>query len=252
MVDREEREYELADRIVVLSNFARDGFLAQGVPPEKVRTVASGVRYDIFAPHPGVLEERVKRITSGAPLRVLFVGLVCHRKGLHDYVEVVERLKDGPFSFRIVGNVTRESVAAFALIASHVQLQDRVFEFRLPDFYSENDLFFFPTIEDGYPAVLAQATVNGLPVITTPNGSGPDIIQEGRTGWILPIRRPDLFIERLLWCHEHRTELAEMAVTAAQEAHVRSWDATAEDFLNCCQEGLSASGSLRSTLCMEE
>jgi glycosyltransferase involved in cell wall biosynthesis len=248
MVEREEREYELADRIVVLSQFAYQSFLSRGIHPDKVRVVASGVRFDQFTPSRSALENRIKRIESGAPLNVLFVGNLSFQKGLHDYVEVVKALHDGPFRFSIVGNITEEANSLFASVSAYVKLTTRVFEGRLPELYAEQDVFLFPTIQDGYPAVLAQATANGMPVITTPNGSGPDIITNGVTGWIVPIRSPTLLIEKLVWCHENRSALAAMAFVAARETRVRSWDATAAEFLGCCQEGLSVRESLRPTL----
>ena len=75
-------------------------------------------------------------------------------------------------------------------------------------------MFFFPTIEDGFPAVLSQALAAGLPALTTPNGSGPDVVQEGVNGWIVPARDTDAMMQRLDWCDSHRTELAACAEAA--------------------------------------
>lgn len=37
----------------------------------------------------------------------------------------------------------------------------------LPQWYAQGDVFFFPTLEDGFPVVLAQALSGGLPLLTT-------------------------------------------------------------------------------------
>ena len=66
---------------------------------------------------------------------------------------------------------------------------------------------FMPSAED---AAIPEAATAGLPILTTTNGPGPDIVREGLTGWVFPIRRPDAFIERLQWCDKHRLELAAM------------------------------------------
>jgi glycosyltransferase involved in cell wall biosynthesis len=100
---------------------------------------------------------------------------------------------------------------------------------QLPEWYGQSDLFLFPTIEDGFAAVLPQAQANGLPVLTTPNSAGPDLISDGTNGWILPIRSPESFVSRLLWCDDHRTELADMVRRLYFDFTPRSFDDAAQD-----------------------
>jgi glycosyltransferase involved in cell wall biosynthesis len=104
----------------------------------------------------------------------------------------------------------------------------------LPAWYSDNDLFLFPTIEDGFPVVLAQAQANALPILTTPNCSGPDFITDGATGWVLPIRSPEAFVERLNWCDANRPALADMVRGAYTRYRVRDWNDVAADFERLC------------------
>jgi glycosyltransferase involved in cell wall biosynthesis len=109
----------------------------------------------------------------------------------------------------------------------------------LPNWYSSSDLFLFPTIEDGFAIVLAQAQASALPILTTGNCSGPDLVREGQTGWILPIRSPEGFVERLLWCDSHRPELAEMVRKLYTAHQVRTWDDVAGDFEALCLRELA-------------
>jgi glycosyltransferase involved in cell wall biosynthesis len=95
----------------------------------------------------------------------------------------------------------------------------------------------FPTIEDGYAQVLAQAAASGLPILTTTNCSGPDLVREGENGWVFPIRSPEAVIERLLWCGTHRAELAAMTRRVYDEFRPREWSETATEFEElCCVE----------------
>ena len=77
--------------------------------------------------------------------------------------------------------------------------------------------------------VLAEASIAALPILTTPNGAGHDIIVEGKNGWVLPIRDPRAFIDRLRWCDAHRLELAAMVRHIYGNTKTRSWDDAAED-----------------------
>src|SRR5205823_1798152 len=97
------------------------------------------------------------------------------------------------------------------------------------------DVFVFPTIEDGYAVVLAQAAASGLPILTTVNCSGPDLVRENETGWVLPIRCPGSFVDRLRWCLAHRSELATMVGAAYDDFRPRDWSDVATDFEHLCQ-----------------
>lgn len=123
-------------------------------------------------------------------------------------------------------------VALAATLRDRVEFVARVPQTELGAHYRWADVFVFPTIEDGFPAVMAQACAAGLPQLTTPNGAGRDLISEGVNGWVLPIRCPEAFIERLRWCDAQRTELAALTVDIATRFQQRDWREVAQDFLS--------------------
>lgn len=235
-IERELREYELADAVVVLSSFCQQTFLDHGFPSNRVALMVSGTRVETFRPDPKIIEARCRRILSGAPLQVLNVGTFSYRKGGHDLGQIVPALDPNRFRFRFVGTVHPEASGLWRLLRDRVTFIDRLPQFELPAQYSQADLFLFPTIEDGFPAVMAQAAAAGLPILTTPNGAGRDLVTEGITGWIVPIRSPDALLARLRWCDEHRPELAEMARRVYAEFQPRDWSAVARDFETICRE----------------
>jgi glycosyltransferase involved in cell wall biosynthesis len=51
---------------------------------------------------------------------------------------------------------------------------------------SEADAFVFPSLFEGFALVILEAMAAGLPVITTPNTAGPDLIKDGKEGLIVP------------------------------------------------------------------
>ncbi len=237
--EREEREYELADRIIVLSSFARDSFVAEGVDPARVRLLRNGADTEMFRPAQDVIELRCRRILSGDRLRVLYVGALSLQKGLWDIDTIVRRLETR-FHFRFVGPVSLDAKRLARELHKVADLLPKQPERELPTWYADGDLFLFPTLQDGFANVLAQAQANALPILTTPNCGGPDLISEGETGWILPIRDPDAFIERLLWCDANRPVLAEMVRRLYTTHRVRNWDDVAGDFEDICENELSS------------
>jgi glycosyltransferase involved in cell wall biosynthesis len=230
MVARERREYGLADHIAALSTFARDSFLSQGVSGDHVSTLSLGVDLSAFRPARDVIDRRCARIAGGSPLRVLYAGAVSFQKGLWDLLAATRALVAQPIEFTLVGVQTREARPLLSELGPNVRSIGPVPQNELPHQYARSDVFLYPTIQDGFSLVLAQATASGLPAIATTNCSAPDLLREGSDGWVLPIRRPDLIVERLAWCLSHRLELAEMVRRAYEHATPRDWSEVAADF----------------------
>jgi glycosyltransferase involved in cell wall biosynthesis len=233
IVAREEREYELADAVAVLSTFAKRSFLEEGFPENKLRLLPLGAQLSHFRPSENVIEDRCQRIVTGQPLRVLMVGTFSFRKGAVDFLKIAESLK-GTCMFRFVGKLENEVKHHFSGDQSNIEFIPRQPEFNLPSFYKWADIFLFTTIEDGFAVVLAQAQASGLPILTTTNCSGSDIIREGQTGWVLPIRDPQAFVDRLCWCDAHRSELAQMVRATYEHFKPRDWSDVADDFVSIC------------------
>ncbi|MDH6065473.1 glycosyltransferase family 4 protein [Umezakia ovalisporum] len=237
IIATEEREYQLADIIIVLSSFAASSFIQQGIPPEKLRTMPLGAQLSVFRPDATVITQRHQRILSGQPLKVLMVGTFSLRKGAIDWVEIAKNA-GANFQFRFVGAVASDTQFLHETALPYIEFIPKQPQSQLPQFYPQADLFIFTTIEDGYPAVLAQAQASGLPIIATTNCCAPDIIVENQTGWVVPIRSPDAFVEKLQWCDQHREELAAMARRVYQDFQPRDWTEVAQDFTKIVRDYL--------------
>jgi glycosyltransferase involved in cell wall biosynthesis len=236
MIAREEREYALADAIRVLSRFAYQTFVAEGVPASRVKLIASGIQVDTFRPSETQLEQRRRRLLSGAPLRVLNVGTFAFRKGVWDTATVIRTLGTERFEYRFVGPVAAEASRLAAELHGQATFVPKQPQSRLPSSYAWGDVFMLPTIEDGYAIVLAQAAAAGLPLLTTPNGAGWDLVRDGENGWVLPVRCPQGFIERLDWADRHRVELAGMVRPAHTLGAIRDAADVAADLERVCAE----------------
>lgn len=239
MVEREEREYALADRIIVLSTFSYQSFLTRGFTDQQLRLLQLGARVAAFRPPAEVMAERVQRILSHQPLRVLFVGAVSFRKGFWDLTEIVRSFSPHELHVRCVGPVTAEARPLVRKLSGLIEFIPKQPQDALISQYAWGDVFLFPTVEDGYAQVLAQARAAGLPILTTTNCAGPDLIRTGETGWVLPIRSPQAFVEVLHWCNGNRAELAMMARNLMSEQTIRNWDDVAADFEAICLDTLA-------------
>ena len=241
MIAREEREYALADVIRSLSTFSYRSFLEHGLPPDRLKLVLSGAPLDRFQAAPEVIEARRQRILAGDPLRVLQVGTFTMRKGAWDTAAVVRALDPARFHVRFVGPVATDA----RTLADELADRGAVFvakqpEASLPAAYAWGDVFLLPTIEDGFQAVLAQAAASALPILTTPNGAGHDLVREGRSGWVVPIRSPERIAARLHWADAHRPELAAMVDDTARRFRPRDFAAVASELEDVCRAARAA------------
>ena len=231
MIGREQREYERADHIVVLSEFARASFERRGISADRLSVLPLGVDVEAFRAPEASVQVRVDRILSGRPLRVLYVGALSARKGLVDLLETARRCEGLPIEFALVGPWVSETESLLKGAAPNVVVRGSRRQADLPTEYWNADLFFFPTIEDGFGMVLTQAIAAGCPVLATGHCAAPDLVQAGAAGWVLPIRRPDAFETRIRWCHENRAELADVIrAHATTPVHIRSWHDVATEF----------------------
>jgi glycosyltransferase involved in cell wall biosynthesis len=234
MIAREEREYRLADVILTVSSFAKETF--HGTEAfGKVVSIPLGVDVGDFRAVPAAIEARRQRISDGDKLRVLYVGTKSFRKGLIDLANIASEL-GARFEFRLVGPAEPQAGDLLKKLSTHAQVLPGVPQAELPAVYAWGDLFIFPTVEDGFPVVLAQANASGLPILATTNCGASDFVRIGETGWILPIRSPNAFRERLEWCDEHREELAGMATRIHGQFQPRTWDHVARDYENAIEQ----------------
>ncbi len=230
MIAREQREYELCDRVVVMSSFARLSFIKQGFSSQRLLFGPAGAHTGDFNVSAAQRLRRAERIASGAPLTVLLVGTLSARKGIFDLVQVLNQLSDR-MHFRFVGTVAPDALAKLPQM-SRLELLPRVAQQALPELYAQADVFLHPTIEDGFAVVLVQALMAGLPVICTENCAASDVVVEGKTGFIVPIRAPEALIRQLDYLHSNRAVLIGMLENLAQSHYDFSWPAAMRVFVD--------------------
>jgi glycosyltransferase involved in cell wall biosynthesis len=230
-IAREEREYAVASKVIVPSYFAERTFLEHGHRPEQLARVPLATAADGFSAPAEAIQERLKRIRSGEPLRVVYVGTLSYRKGMHDLEAIVGRLPAKRFEFRLVGPLAPECAAFAKRIESRVTLRGRKSQNELRDEYAWADVLVLPSIEDGFAVVLCQATAAGLPFLASTHSGGPDLIEAGSPGWQLPPRTSEAWAHELARIDADREELAEYVAATRAAAPRRTWTDVAHDFM---------------------
>jgi glycosyltransferase involved in cell wall biosynthesis len=87
----------------------------------------------------------------------------------------------------------------------------------------ECDVLALPSIAEGRALVQQEALANGLPLIITENTGGEDLIVEGETGFLVPIRSPEKIAEKIAWLADNREVLPSMRLAALKKADEYPW-----------------------------
>lgn len=177
LMEREQREWPLADLIVCGSDYVRAELIRVGVPQQRCRVVPYGV--DVSGAPP-VREER-----DDGKLRVLFAGEVGLRKGAPYLLEALSQLGPGRIEARLAGKIAinREKLKSYASVAHFLGPVPRV---RMQELYSWADVLVLPSICEGSATVTYEALAGGVPVVATPNTGSR--VRDGIDGHLVPIR----------------------------------------------------------------
>lgn len=201
LVRRMKREYEEAEFISVLSSFSRRTFLDAGVPKEKLIQIPLGVDPDLF--YPGQ--------PNDGPLRILYVGRLELLKGVQYLLQAFSELNLSGAELVLVGPVLPEIRPVLARYTTdRIRVVGEVPHEQVPAYYRRADVLVFPSVNDAFGLVILEAMACGLPVIATEHSAGPDVIEDGIHGFIVPIRDVEALKERIQYLFDHREEARAM------------------------------------------
>ena len=217
---RKTRELELAQTVVVPSQWVFDSL--PGWARESKTCVVAPFGSPVVAldaPDPPLDIER--------PLRVLFAGSMTQRKGLADLFEAMRLLHRADTELVVLGSpvAPMEFYRAQKVPFTHQATRPHA---QVLELMRSCDVLALPSIVEGRALVQQEAMACGLPLLVTPNAGGQDLIDEGETGWLVPIRSPQILADKLNWMADHRAHLHDMRAKARAKAALYSWDSYAE------------------------
>lgn len=136
------------------------------------------------------------KISTGKNKKILFVGNIDKRKGIIYAIKAFEKFsKNNPeYIFNIVGKYNENDKYTKELkryindnkLDNTINFVGRVDEEELESYYSNSDIFLFPSLNEGFGWVMMEAMAHGLPVIAFNNTAMPYTVKDGINGFLAP------------------------------------------------------------------
>jgi glycosyltransferase involved in cell wall biosynthesis len=159
---------------------------------------------------------------ANAPLRVLFAGALTQRKGLADLFAAMKMVDSRAVELIVMGSLLQP--------INWYRERSRNFTYEPPRPREEVlrlmrscDVFVLPSIVEGRALVQQEAMACGLPLIATKNAGASDLIEDGVTGFLVPIRSPEAIAGKISWCAANRSRISGMGIAARERAGQLSW-----------------------------
>ena len=193
-------------RVLTLSECFRQMVVERyGVPLGKVESIPGGTDTDRFQP---VMDKQAVRQRLGLPLdRTLLLSIrrLAPRMGLDNLLRALPAVvARRPDALLLIGGKGPERAPLERLIAelgleAHVRLLGFIPDDALAAHYQAADLFVLPTLAlEGFGLVTVEALACGLPVVGTPVGATPEILEGLDKRLVAPGIAPDALAQAIL------------------------------------------------------
>jgi glycosyltransferase involved in cell wall biosynthesis len=180
----------------------------------------------------------ISRTREPGPLRILFLGNLIRRKGLHTLLEAIGPGQNGilPYKLDVVGSLEAEPDYAQKMrkraeifhLRSQVVFHGSLDQESLRAKLRSAHVLVVPSTYEGFGIVYLEGMAFGLPAIGTTAGGASEIIQDGENGYLIQPGDAKALAERLTRLANDRELLARMSVKALERYRQQpTWDTTA-------------------------
>jgi glycosyltransferase involved in cell wall biosynthesis len=186
--------------------------------------------------------QEIKERAGKDELRILFLGNVIYRKGLHTLLEAVKDI-DARIHVDVVGSLTAEPTYVSLMqeliqrnqISSVVSLHGSLDRETLVDKLKQAHVLVVPSSYEGFGIVYLEGMCFGLPAIGTTAGAAGEIIEPGKTGYLIAPEDVKTLAGYLDLLAKDRDLLARLSLHARERyLHQPPWSVSAKnirDFL---------------------
>lgn len=189
----------------------------------------------------GLLAREVIERAQSGPLRILFLGNLIPRKGLHTLLDALANLKPSTFQLDAIGSLTTDPPYARAMrqramvngLSSAVAFHGSLDNAPLVEKLSNAHVLVVPSSYEGFGIVYLEGMSFGLPAIGATTGAAGEIIADGETGFLVPPNDAQTLAARLETLAADRALLTCLSLNALERFRQQpKWEQTAGEIRN--------------------
>jgi glycosyltransferase involved in cell wall biosynthesis len=207
--------YTCATNVVANSRASADQLRLERVPEHKIAVVPNGLDFGPFAPR--TPRTSLRKVTVVANLR----PLKGHDVLIDAAVEILERFPDARFELigegsereALLGRATAHGVAHAFTFAGHCG--------DVPARLADTDIFVLPSRSESFPNAILEAMAAGLPIVASGVGGILELIDDGRTGWLVPPGEDEALASRVMHLMADPADAARIGAAARADALAR-------------------------------
>lgn len=214
--DRRQEEIDNAQYFLSGSNFVKKSLMFSGAQAERILVVNYGVdknKFNFTEPQSSLL-----------PLRLLFVGQINFRKGLHHLLRVVSQYKKDQVRLTIAGVYSLENILYKEFCDfENIDFLGFVTRDKISKVFNESDVFVLPSLAEGFALVTLEALSSGCPVICTTNSGCNDVIVDGQNGFVIDVSDENQLKAKIDWFLDNMSKIPTMKKNARQTVDKHGW-----------------------------
>jgi L-malate glycosyltransferase len=207
--------YAHATTVVANSRASAEQLRLERVPERKIAIVNNGLDFGPFGPH--TPRASLRKVTVVANLR----PLKGHDVLIDAAVEILERFPDA--RFELIGEGSERN-ALLARAAAHGVAHAFTFVGHcgdVPARLAETDIFVLPSRSESFPNAILEAMAAGLPIVASGVGGIRELIDDGRTGWLVPPGEDEALASRVMQLMADPADGARIGAAARADALAR-------------------------------
>jgi glycosyltransferase involved in cell wall biosynthesis len=191
------------DRVVAVSGAVKDALIDSGISYEKIKVIYNSIALERFSPDK-VERDAVRRELGISSDNIVIgtAGKLNQGKGVFDLLSAVYRLVDKYPPVRLIFVGDGPERTRLEQEAQRLSMHEKVIFPGVRDdmerMYAAMDIFVLPsTCREAFGMVLIEAMAMGKPVIATPMGGIPEIVDDGVNGILVPPHDPDAIAQAI-------------------------------------------------------
>ena len=245
----EEKTIEHSNKIIAVSDFTRRELLNYyNVKEDKICVIHNGVDIHKFSPPENKKKVKQKLGFKTKDVNILSVGRLYARKGLFTLIESMSMVAKKFSNVKLIISGKGESGELKKLVnyAEKLDVKEKIIftgyfpDAELPSLYQAADIFAFSTFYENLPFAVLEALSSRLPVVTTRVGGIPEMIDDGKNGFLVPPANSIELARKILYLIENPNKASEMAHQARKTIQEKfDWQLIVKKVLRVYKETLN-------------